>query len=75
MVKRTTIEIDLELLERAKEALGEPTTRRTVEEALRRASESVEAEQERRAARQRRYLETFGSRADLVVLASEEMWR
>jgi Arc/MetJ family transcription regulator len=29
MIKRTTIEIDLELLDRAKEALGEPTTRAT----------------------------------------------
>jgi Arc/MetJ family transcription regulator len=75
MIKRTTIEIDQDLLHRAKEALGEPTTRGTVEEALRRAAESVEAERARRAARQRRYLEELGSRADLGVLASEQMWR
>jgi Arc/MetJ family transcription regulator len=75
MIKRTTIEIDLELLERAKAALGEATTRRTVEEALRRASESAGSERARRAARQSRYLEALRSRADLGVLASEEMWR
>lgn len=75
MVKRTTIEIDQELLGRAKEALGETTTRATVEEALRRAAESVESERARRAAKQRRYLEDLGSRADLGVLASEQMWR
>jgi len=37
MIKRTTIEIDDDLLNRAKEALGEATARATVEEALRRA--------------------------------------
>lgn len=75
MIKRTTIEIDLELLDRAKEALGQPTTRGTVEEALRRAAEIVESERTRRAVKQRRYFEALGSRADLGVLASEEMWR
>lgn len=75
MIKRTTIEIDQELLVRAKRALGEPTTRGTVEEALRRAVESVESERARRAAKQRRYFEALGSRVDLGVLASEEMWR
>jgi len=75
MIKRTTIEIDQELLGRAKEALGEPTTRGTVEAALRRAAESVESQRARRAAKQRRYLKELGSRADLGVLASEGMWR
>ena len=75
MTKRTTIEIDLELLERAKQALGEPTTRGTVEAALRRATEDVEAERARRVAKQRRYLEALGERVDTAVLASEEMWR
>lgn len=75
MIKRTTIEIDQELLQRAKRALGEPTTRATVEAALRRATQGVESEQARRAARQLRFFETLGSRADLAVLASEEMWR
>lgn len=75
MIKRTTIEIDQDLLDRAKEALGERTTRGTVEEALRRAAEAVESEQARRAAKQRRYFDALGSRVDLAVLGSEEMWR
>ena len=55
MTKRTTIEIDEQLLARAKRALGRPTTRATVEEALRRAAEQAEDEHEERAARQREY--------------------
>jgi Arc/MetJ family transcription regulator len=74
-MKRTTIEIDEELLERAKRALGETTTRATVEEALRRAVASIEDELARRAARQRRYLERLAGRVDPDVLVSEEMWR
>jgi Arc/MetJ family transcription regulator len=75
MIRRTTIEIDQELLERAKRALGESTTRATVEEALRRAAESAESEQASRAERQRRYLEELPSRVDLAALTSEDMWR
>ena len=75
MLRRTTIEIDDELLERAKRALGSPTTRATVEEALRRASEAAEREFEERRARQLRYFETLDEHLDLDVLASDEMWR
>jgi Arc/MetJ family transcription regulator len=75
MPKRTTIEIDEELLERAKQALGAPTTRATVEQALRRAAEGAEADRERRAAKQMRYLDRLGLRVDLAVLDSEQMWR
>lgn len=75
MIKRTTIEIDQELLDRAKRALGEVTTRAAVEEALRRAADGADAERERRAARQRGYLKQLGVRADLAALSSEEMWR
>ena len=75
MIKRTTIEIDEDLLQRAKRALGEGTTRGTVEAALRHAIHGIESEQAERALRQRRYFETFGARADLGVLASEEIWR
>ncbi|HVR43659.1 MAG TPA: type II toxin-antitoxin system VapB family antitoxin [Thermoanaerobaculia bacterium] len=75
MIKRTTIEIDQDLLGRAKEALGEATTRATVEEALRRAAESVDAERSRRAARQQRYLVELNLLVDLGVLGSEQMWR
>jgi Arc/MetJ family transcription regulator len=74
MIKRTTIEIDDDLLNRAKEALGEPTARATVEEALRRAAAGTETDPIR-AAKQRRYLEQLSLRVDVSVLASEEMWR
>lgn len=75
MIKRTTIEIDEELLARAKRALGSPTTRATVEEALRRAAEEAEDEFEERRARQLAYLDSLATYADLEVLASDEMWR
>ena len=75
MTKRTTIEIDEELLARAKRALGATTTRATVEEALRRAAEGAESEQAQRAADQRAYLAQLAGRVDMEVLASEEMWR
>lgn len=75
MTKRTTIELDEELLARAKRALGGGTTRATVEEALRRAAQEAEGEHERRAAGQLKYLERLQARVDLDVLSSEEMWR
>jgi Arc/MetJ family transcription regulator len=75
MIKRTTIEIDQDLLERAKRALGEPTTRGAVELALRRAAERAESDHAERATKQRRYFATLASRVDLSVLASEDMWR
>jgi Arc/MetJ family transcription regulator len=75
MPKRTTIELDEELLSRAQRALGGKTMRATVEEALRRAAEQAEGEKARRAADQTRYLDKLGESADLDVLASEEMWR
>jgi Arc/MetJ family transcription regulator len=75
MIKRTTIEIDEQLLTRAKRALGCSTTRATVEEALRRAAEAAEDEFEVRAARQREFFATLPDHVDLDVLASDEMWR
>ena len=75
MIKRTTVEIDEQLLDRAKRALGHPTTRATIEEALRRAAEQAENEREERAARQRRYLRSLAARGDVEVLASKQMWR
>ena len=75
MVKRTTIEIDEELLARAKRALGHTTTRATVEDALRRAADIAEGEHEERTARQRRFFDRLGERVDVSVLRSEEMWR
>ena len=75
MIKRTTIELDEDLLARAKRALGGTTTRWTVEEALRRASAASEDEQERWKEKQRHFLETAHEHVDLDVLASDEMWR
>ena len=75
MLRRTTIELDPALVERAKRALGTETARATVEEALRRVANAVEAEEEDRAHRQRRYFERLGAKADLDVLAQENMWR
>ena len=75
MQRRTTIELDDALLARARRALGGGTTRATVEEALRRLAESAEAAQGEAQSRQRRYFEQLGMRADLQVLASDEMWR
>jgi Arc/MetJ family transcription regulator len=75
MQKRTTIEIDMELLARARRALGSNTTRSTVEEALRRAAEAAEVEGSDRAVRQRAFFERLRDRVDLDVLRSEEMWR
>jgi len=75
MTKRTTVELDEELLARAKRALGAGTTRATIEEALRRAADEAEGEQATRAVRQRQYLEHLRARIDVDVLGSEEMWR
>jgi Arc/MetJ family transcription regulator len=75
MIKRTTIEIDQQLLARAKRALGCATTRATIEEALRRAAEQAEDEHEERVARLRAYLTSLATHVDLEVLKSDEMWR
>ena len=75
MKRRTTIEIDDDLLARARRALGSQTARATVEEALRRVADAAEGERTDRAERQRGYLERLSSRIDDSVLASEEMWR
>jgi Arc/MetJ family transcription regulator len=75
VIRRTTIELDEELLARAKRALGSRTTRATVEEALRRAAEGAEDERARRAAGQREFLEELPTLVDTKVLASDEMWR
>ena len=70
MPKRTTIEIDDDLLALVKRALGCATTRATVEEALRRAADQAEHAQEERAALQRRYLERLSQRVDVEALAA-----
>jgi len=75
VTKRTTIEIDEELLDRAKRTLRRGTARATIEEALRLAVETTERERGDRRARQVEYLASLADRADLGILASDEMWR
>lgn len=75
MPRRTTIELDEALLSRAKRALGLPTTRATVEEALRRAVEGAEDDRRQRADAQLQYLHLLAQHLDVTVLASEKMWR
>jgi Arc/MetJ family transcription regulator len=75
MIKRTTIEIDQELLDRARAALGETTTRGTVERALRLVADSTETDRSRKAVNQVRYLKQLIKRVDISVLVSEEMWQ
>jgi len=69
------IEIDDELLARARRALGNQTTRATVEEALQRVAKAADDYQAHWAARQLSYLQSLSSHADAAVLSSEEMWR
>lgn len=74
-MKRTTIEIDEELLARAKKALGAPTARATVAEALRRAADQAGGEQAHRALLQRSFLERLSDEVDVETLAEGKMWR
>ena len=75
MARRTTIEIDEVLLDRAMAALGCTTMRATIEEALRRAADLAADRVERAAVAQNSYLDRLAARTDLDVLASGEMWR
>ncbi len=74
-MRRTTIEIDEDLLARAKRALGLHTTRATVDEALRRAARDAEANHAARAERQLKFLGGLDDWTDPEALGSEEMWR
>jgi len=75
MRRRTTVELDEELLARARQTLGCRTMRETIEEALRRATAEAQGEAERRRRAQLGYLDELSSLVDVEVLASDEMWR
>ena len=75
MVRRTTLEIDQDLLERARRALGAKTSRATVEEALRRVAEGSESARAGSVQGQLDYFKKLGDHVELAVLNSEEMWR
>ncbi len=74
-LKRTTIELDEDLVARAKAALELDTVRATVEEALRQAAERAENHFAERARRQREALDRLRELGDQEVFASDEMWR
>ncbi len=74
-MKRTTIEIDEDLLARAKRSLGLTTTRATVEESLRIAVTHADAELDSRAKDQIAFLQRLPSLVDMDILASDDMWR
>ena len=75
MIRRTTMEIDDDLLKRARQALGARTNRATVEEALKRVAAGAETEATLRSERQRGYLERLATRIDREALRSGQMWR
>ena len=75
MPKRTTVEIDENLLARAKRVLALKTTRDTIEESLRRAVAQEEAQEAERARKQSEYLNDLPRLVDIDVLRSDEMWR
>ena len=75
MTRRTTIELDEDLLARAKRVLGVGTTRATVEEALRRVVDEGESADDALRRRQLELLAQLPAALDLDVLESEEMWR
>jgi Arc/MetJ family transcription regulator len=75
VIRRTTIELDEDLVQRARRALGAPTIRATVEEALRRVADEDMAVERDRTARQLALLDELPRHLDLEVLGSEQMWR
>jgi Arc/MetJ family transcription regulator len=75
MKRRTTIEIDEDLLLKAQDALDLRTIRGTVEEALRRAAAQHDDDHSARVHRQRRFLERLPILVDLDELAARRMWR
>lgn len=72
---RTTLEIDPQLLERAKRVLGTSTMRETVDVALRRVTDTAESIRAERSRGQLEALRRLADHVDLDVLGSDEMWR
>jgi Arc/MetJ family transcription regulator len=75
VVRRTTIELDEDLVAEARAALGQMTVRGTVEEALRRA---IEAERSADRAKRVLQIEALSRASKLIdheVLISGEAWR
>ncbi len=75
MIRRTTIELDEDLVAEAREVLGQPTVRATVEEALRRAVQSGKSTDRIRRAEQIDAMKRAARLIDNDVLLSGEAWR
>ena len=75
MIRRTTIELDEDLIAEARVVLGQPTVRATVEEALRRAIQSEKATNRSRRAEQIDAMRRAARFVDTEVLLGGEAWR
>lgn len=75
MIRRTTIELDEDLVAEAREVLGQPTVRATVEEALRRAIHSEKSTDRKRRTEQIEAMKRAAKLIDQDVLLSGEAWR
>jgi Arc/MetJ family transcription regulator len=75
MIRRTTIELDEDLVAEARVVLGQPTVRATVEEALRRSIQSEKSTDRARRVKQIDALQRAARLIDEDVLLSGEAWR
>jgi Arc/MetJ family transcription regulator len=75
MIRRTTIELDSDLVAEARHALGLPTVRATVEEALRRAVQTENSADRARRLHQISAMRQAAKLVDEQVLLSGEAWR
>ena len=73
--KRTTIEIDQDLLQQAKQALDVSTARAAVDGAVRLAADGGPHDVRRRVSQHRAYPDALSADADLDVLGSGMRWR
>ena len=75
MIRRTTIELDEELVSAASIALNQPTIRATVEESLRIAIDTTNVANRKRREKQVGAMKRLSKLIDSEVLMSEEAWR
>jgi Arc/MetJ family transcription regulator len=75
MVRRTTIELDEELVAEARAVLGQSTVRATVEEALKRAIQAGKSDDRARRSDQVDAMKRASRLIDEAVLLSGEAWR
>jgi Arc/MetJ family transcription regulator len=75
VIRRTTIELDEDLVNAARSMLGQSTLRGTVEVALRRAVQEGKADQRAERKKQIDAIKRLSSLIDKDVLLSGEAWR